>query len=105
MKYERKSFLGTSFEEPAVACGLALSGRLTPLLNSLARSRPVDVNRPSPPDGRTPLHRACAAGDLPIAQLLIWVRYIIFFTKSIIIFNVYYNIHFIVFRTIPILIY
>lgn len=72
LKYERKAFLSGCCEDVGGACLAALGGELPPLLGALARARAPDVNLRG--GGRAPLHLACAAGDLPVAQLLIWVR-------------------------------
>ena len=58
----------------------------------LAHANHEEVNTPvSPRDGRTPLHLASSIGNLAMAQILIWVGFILaaeqfffsFFLKSV----------------------
>lgn len=79
MKYESKEFL------PPVSNMMSLGQQLVDavcgsnmkqIIQVLAQCNPEDVNSTvSPRDLRTPLHLACAMGNLAIAQLLIWVSF------------------------------
>lgn len=76
-KYETKEFL------PAISHGVPLGQQLVDavcrndmktIIVLLAHSDPETVNSTvSSRDLRTPLHLACAMGNLAVAQLLIWV--------------------------------
>lgn len=76
-KYEAKEFL-----PPANSCmtvgqqliDAVCSSNVKAVVLALARAGTDDVNSTvAPRDLRTPLHLACATGNLAISQLLIWV--------------------------------
>ncbi len=78
-KYVGKEFLmdrarsgGRKIEE--VLAKSVSSGDLKGLLSALAVSSDAEVNTACCKDGRTPLHLAAGAGNLAMAQLLLWVR-------------------------------
>ena len=60
----------------------------------LARCNYEDINvSVSAEDLRTPLHLACATGNLAMAQLLIWVSKILFFISELIYYFEHQRIH------------
>lgn len=76
-KYEYKEFLSTSNNSMPLGQQLiesVCSSNIKSIILVLAQASPEQVNTPvGPRDLRTPLHLACALGNLAIAQLLIWV--------------------------------
>ena len=80
MKYEAKEFLAPISRSTPLGQQLADAvrrGDMKQLALVLAHAGPEHVNATlgPPRDFRTPLHLACAMGNLSIAQLLIWVRF------------------------------
>ena len=78
-KYEEKLFLPPT--NPNISLGKLLidsvcRGDMRSFMLCLARCTYEDINiSVSADDLRTPLHLACATGNLAMAQLLIWVRF------------------------------
>lgn len=77
-KYENKEFLPITNNSMPLGQQLidaVCSSNIKSIILVLAQASPEQVNTPvGPRDLRTPLHLACALGNLAIAQLLIWVR-------------------------------
>lgn len=76
-KYENKEFLAISNNSMPLGQQLidaVCSSNVKAIVLALVQANPEQVNTPvGPRDLRTPLHLACALGNLAIAQLLIWV--------------------------------
>ena len=76
-KYERKEWLAGLGGVPGAQhlVEAICRGDMAEVSLALAHCTPEDVNTTvSGRDTRTPLHLAAALGNLPITQLLIWVR-------------------------------
>lgn len=77
-KYESKEFLPPPSNTMPLGQQLVDSvcaANMKAIINVLARANVQEVNTTvGPRDLRTPLHLACAMGNLAIAQLLIWVN-------------------------------
>lgn len=81
MKYEAKEFLAPISRSTPLGQQLADAVRRgdmkqLALVLAHAGSEHVNATLGPPRDFRTPLHLACAMGNLSIAQLLIWVRFL-----------------------------
>lgn len=77
-KYESKDFLPTPSNTMPLGQHLVdvvCSANIKSIIHALAQANTEQVNsHVSPRDLRTPLHLACAMGNLAVAQLLIWVN-------------------------------
>lgn len=76
-KYESKEFLPQNNNSMSLGQQLidaVCSSNMKAIILVLSRATPEDINTCiASRDLRTPLHLACAMGNLAIAQLLIWV--------------------------------
>lgn len=76
-KYENKEFLPPPNNTMPLGQQLidsVCSSNMKAIIHVLARANVQEVNTTvGPRDLRTPLHLACAMGNLAVAQLLIWV--------------------------------
>lgn len=90
-KYETKEFLPISNSSMPLGQQLidaVCSSNVKAIVLVLAQANPEQVNTPvGPRDLRTPLHLACALGNLAIAQLLIWVSYFIRYSQNFFFIN------------------
>lgn len=79
-KYENKEFIPITSNSMPLGQQLidaVCSSNVKSIITVLAQANAEQVNTPvGPRDLRTPLHLACALGNLAIAQLLIWVNFI-----------------------------
>lgn len=84
-KYEAKEFILPLCNTNSIGSQLIEAVRKCDMKNLillLAHSKKEHVNTTiSPRDLRTPLHFACATGNLAISQLLIWVGFFTLFFK------------------------
>lgn len=80
-KYENKEFLPPPSNTMPLGQQLVdavCSSNMKSIILTLAHASAEEVNSTvSPRDLRTPLHLACAMGNLAVAQLLIWVSLLI----------------------------
>lgn len=76
-KYEAKEFLPPPSNTMPLGQQLidaVCASNIKQIISVLARANPQEVNTTvAPRDLRTPLHLACAIGNIAVAQLLIWV--------------------------------